>query len=347
MKKYLKWYIAALVTCTFAACSEKKGTETQEKIIPVKVMKVAASMQANERNYVGTVEESVAVSLSFSSTGMVEQALVTEGQRVSKGQLLATLNTATVQNAYDAAQASLAQAQDAYDRLAKVHENGSLPDIKFAEVEAGLQQAKSMTAITRKSLDDCKMYAPISGVIATRNIEAGANVMPGITVFKLVSVDRVNVKISVPENEIGNVRTGQAASITVPALNQAVFTGKIETKGIAANAMSHAYEVKIGIDRADATVSPLPGMVCKVLIADDDCTAAFVVPNRAIRIATDGQRFVWIDDGNTARRRFVKTGDLTDSGIIVTEGLSADDRILVEGFQKVSEGVKINYDSCD
>ncbi|MDR1344969.1 MAG: efflux RND transporter periplasmic adaptor subunit [Tannerellaceae bacterium] len=343
MKSYLKWYIAALATCTLAACSGEKGTETQERIIPVKIVEISASPVKGEQNYVGTVEESVAVSLSFPGTGTVEQALVYEGQRVSKGQLLATLNTVTAQNACDVSQANLVQAQDAYDRLAKVHESGSLPDIKFAEVEAGLQQAKSMAAIARKSLDDCKMYAPMSGVIATRSIEAGANVMPGTTAFKLVSVDRVNVRISVPENEIGSVRTGQAASITVPALNQAVFTGKIETKGIAANAMSHAYGVKIGIDRADATtVLPLPGMVCKVLLTDDGYAAAFVVPNRAIRIATDGQKFVWLADGNTARRRFVKTGDLTTSGIIVTEGLSAGDRILVEGFQKVSEGTGIS-----
>jgi RND family efflux transporter MFP subunit len=342
MKIALKLSAAASAVCLLAACSEKKGTETQEKIIPVKIVEISASPVTNVRKYVGTIEESVAISLSFSSMGTVEQALASEGQRVSKGQLLATLNTATAQNACDAAQASLAQAQDAYGRLAKVHENGSLPDIKFAEAEAGLQQAKSMAAITQKSLDDCKMYAPMSGVIAVRSIEAGANVMPGTTAFKLVSVDEVNVKISVPENEIGSVHAGQAASVTVPALNNAVFTGKVEAKGVAANAMSHAYEVKIGIDNAGAeNALPLPGMVCKVSLAGKSDTAAFVVPNLAIRISADGKRFVWIADGNVARRRFVKTGDLSSSGIVVAEGLVAGDRILVEGFQKISEGVKI------
>ena len=343
MNNYLKLSMAALL-CVFVACSKQKGTQTQEKTIPVKVMEITASQTANEQNYVGMVEESVAVSLSFSGAGMVEQVFVSEGQRVAKGELLATLNTTTAQNAYDASQAKLVQAQDAYDRLAKVHANGSLPDIKFAEIEAGLQQAKSMAAISKKSLDDCKMYAPHDGVIATRSVEAGASAMPGMAAFKLVSIDKVNVKISVPENEIGSIQPGQKASITVSALNNAVFAGKIETKGIAANELSHTYEAKIGIDNNTQSKNILlPGMVCKVSLAGESSATVFVAPNRAIQISPDGKHFVWLAKNNaTAQRRFVQTGNLTNNGIIVTEGLSTGDKLIVEGFQKVSEGMKIS-----
>jgi RND family efflux transporter MFP subunit len=343
MNHYLKVSIAALLLCVFAACSKQKGTQMQEKIIPVKVMEIRATQTANEQTYVGTVEESVAISLSFSNAGTVEQALVSEGQRVAKGQLLATLNAATAQNAYDASQAKLAQAQDAYDRLVKVHESGSLPDIKFVEIETGLQQAKSMAAVSKKSLDDCKMYAPRNGVIATRSIEAGESATPGMPAFKLVSVDKVNVKISVPENEIGGIQTGQIANVTVPALNNAVFTGKIEMKGIAANALSHTYEAKIGINNnTQANDILLPGMVCKVSLAGESGATGFIVPNRAIRISPDGKRFVWLAEGAAARRRFVKTGSLVNDGIVVTEGLPAGSKIIVEGFQKISEGMKIS-----
>jgi RND family efflux transporter MFP subunit len=343
MNSYLKLSIAALLLYVFAACSKQKGTQVQEKIIPVKVMEIVATQTANERSYVGTVEESVAVSLSFSNAGTVEQVLVSEGQRIAKGQLLATLNATTAQNAYDVSQAKLAQAQDAYDRLAKVHESGSLPDIKFVEIETGLQQAKSMATISKKTLDDCKMYASRDGVIASRSIEAGESATPGMPAFKLVSIDKVNVKIAVPENEIGNIQAGQTASVTVSALNNVVFTGKIETKGIAANALSHTYEAKIGVNNnTQAKDVLLPGMVCKVSLAGDSSTTAFVVPNRAIQISPDGSRFVWLAKDNTARRCFVKTGSLANDGIIVTEGLPAGEKIIVEGFQKVSEGMKVS-----
>jgi RND family efflux transporter MFP subunit len=276
--------------------------------------------------------------------GTVEQVYVSEGQRVKKGQLLAALNTATAENSYQMMLVKQQQAQDAYDRLAKVHASGSLPDIKFVEIETGLQQAKAMTAVARKNLDDCQLYAPRDGVIASRSVEAGSSVLPGVSAFQLVSVDRVKVKIAVPENEIGQIAEGQTARVITPALDNAVFTGKIEMKGVLANAISHTYAVKIGIDNLvwAKHVSPLlPGMVCKVFLAGDAETAEIVVPNRTIQIAADGRKYVWIADGNVARRRFVETGGLNDSGVVVVEGLSAGDRLIVEGFRKVGEGMNI------
>jgi multidrug efflux pump subunit AcrA (membrane-fusion protein) len=165
-----KSFLICLAGATILLHACKKAEQVkQEKIIPVKVMSVGLSDKSNSRNYTGTVEESTAISLGFSSLGTVEQVFVSEGQRVQKGQLLAILNSASAQSSLDAVQATLSRAQNAYDRMVKLHDNGSLPDIKFVEVESGLQQTKSMAAIARKNLDDCKLYAPRSGVIATRS----------------------------------------------------------------------------------------------------------------------------------------------------------------------------------
>jgi RND family efflux transporter MFP subunit len=328
----------------WTACVDRQEPERREKIIPVKVTNLTLSAITAGRSYVGTVEAAAAVSLSFSGTGSVEQVFVTEGQRVKKGQLLAALNTTTAENSYQMMLAKQQQAQDAYDRLVKVHENGSLPDIRFVEVETGLQQAKSMTAVAKKNLDDCRLYAPQSGVIARRSVEVGSVAIPGVAAFRIVSTDRVNVKIAVPENEISQITEGRTANIVAPALDHAVFTGKVEMKGVVADPVSHTYEVKIELTNNVGTknLSPLlPGMVCKVSLAGDAETAGMVVPNRTVQIAADGRKYVWLADGNTARRRFVKTGGLDDNGIIIVEGLSEGDRLIVEGFRKVSEGMKI------
>jgi RND family efflux transporter MFP subunit len=341
MKKHLKLLVVALAIGLFAACSNNKETQTQEKIIPIKVMEIATTTTVSEQNYIGTVEESVAVSLSFSGNGTVEQVLVSEGQKVTQGQLLATLNTETATSAYNAAVAKLAQAQDAYDRLKLVHDNGSLPDIKFAEVEAGLQQAQSMVAITKKSLDDCKLYASCNGVIASRNIETGTNVLPGMSVFKIVSIDKVFVKFSVSENEIGSIKEGYKANVTVAALDNDKFSGKIEYKGIVANPVTHSYDVKTGIENPQKKL--LPGMVCKVTVENTQIPQTqIIVPNQSIKIAANGNRYVWLADGNVAKRQRIETGEFNENGIVVVEGLSAGDKVITEGFQKISEGMKIS-----
>jgi multidrug resistance efflux pump len=151
---------------------------------------------------VGTVEELFALSLSFSGMGTVEQVFVSEGQKVNKGQLLAALNTATVQDTVDVSRASL-------------------------------WQAKSMLAVSEKNLADCRLYAPRAGVIAERSIEPGANAMPGMAAFKLITVDEIDAKIAVPENEIGNIFPKQESLIEATVLGGERFTGKIETKGVA------------------------------------------------------------------------------------------------------------------
>ena len=346
MRSYSKLCIAAILAYVFAGCANEKGTEKQEKVIPVKVMEIMTSQTVSVRNYIGMVEESVAVSLAFSSMGTIEQVTVSEGQRVQKGQLLATLNTATAEDSYRMMLSKLQQAQDAYDRLAKLHEKGSIPEIQFIEVETGLQQAKSMTSVAKKNLDDCQLFAPRDGVIASRSVEIGSNVMPGIEAFKLVSVNKVNVKIPVPESEIGKIAKGQKARIEVPALNDSVFSGEVDMKGVTANPISHSYDVKISID--NPMMKLMPGMVCKVIVQSPELTgevesAKITVPNRTIQISADGRQFVWFADGNTAKRRFVKTDGMNDDGIVVVDGLSTGDKLIVEGFQKISEGMKISF----
>jgi RND family efflux transporter MFP subunit len=337
-----------LAAIGLSSCGGSSGTaEPTAKIIPVKVLTVELSDKPSSQKYVGTVEEAAAVSLSFASLGTVEEVLASEGQRVQKGQLLATLNSASAQSSLDAAQAALNRAQDAYDRMVKLHDNGSLPDIKFEEVKSGLQQAKSMAEIARKNLSDCQLYAPRSGAMASRSVEAGANVMPSIEAFKLVTLDDVLVKISVPENEISSIAKGQEARVEVPALAQKIFTGKVEVKGVSANAVSHTYDVKIGVSNPQAEL--MPGMACRVFLSSAKSAAEsaakasseIVVPNRTVQVSHDGKHFVWLAENGLARRKFISVGQLNASGVAIASGLSAGDQLIAEGYVKVSEGMKI------
>ena len=334
--------LTAFLALCLTSCGKKQTTEQTSKVIPVKVMDIGFSEHSHSRNYVGTVEESTAVSVGFSGMGTVERVLVSEGERVRKGQLLAVLNSSTAQNAYEVTKSTLRQAQDAYDRLKSLHDKGSVTDIQFVEVETGLQQAKSMEAIARKSVEDCSLYAPMNGVIAKRSVEEGVNVMPGLSAFKLVSINEVNINISVPENEIGSIKIGQAATVTVPALENQEYKGTVDKKGVEGNPISRTYTIKIKVGNPQSEL--MPGMVCKAFLLNDgdSDTKKIIIPNKSVQIASDNKQFVWLTDGNTARRRFITVGSLSNYGVIVESGLSEGDKLIVEGFQKVSEGMKIS-----
>lgn len=321
------------------SCSGKKDENQAIRAVPVKVVKVSESSYMNSRNYVGTVEAISSSSLSFEVMGNVSKVFVTEGENVQKGKLLATLDKATLQNSYNASLASLKEAQDAYNRMKSLYDNGSLPEMKWVEVQSKLQQAVSMEQISRKGLKDAGLYAPFSGVISSKSIEPGMNVMPGIEVMQLADISTVNIKIAVPEKEISRVNKGQQAEVRVGALGDKLFTGVVSEKGIAANPLAHTYEVKIKLNNTSHEL--MPGMVCKVGVHSHETEAGIVLPNHTVQLQPDGKKFVWVVKDNAASQRMVNTGDLTAEGVIITAGLQPGDEVIVAGNQKVSEGTKI------
>jgi len=107
------------------------------------------------------------------------------------------------------------------------------------------------------------------------------------------------------------------------------------------NPISRTYDVRIRLKNTQMEL--MPGMVCNVYIEQPDKTESIVIPNRAVQISHDNRQFVWLADGNnTATRRFITVGALSHSGVVVENGLTEGDRLIVEGYQKVSEGMKIN-----
>ena len=166
------------------SCQNNGDKQTTMSPVKVKVLRVSSSEIDGTERFSGTVEEANSTSLSFSIMGTVKTVHVGLGDRVAKGQLIATVDPFSMQSSYDAAKASLAQAEDAYRRMKELYDKGSLPEIKWVEVQSKLQQAKSMEEVARKNLDDCKLYAPFSGIISEKMAEVGQNIMPGLPVVK-------------------------------------------------------------------------------------------------------------------------------------------------------------------
>ena len=334
--------LAVSASLALAGCQVKEEKTGGPSPVRVKVMKVALSEQKTSGRFSGTVEEAAGTPLSFSVMGTVNAVSFRLGDRVEKGQLLASLDATSVRSSYDAAKAALVQAEDAYRRMKELHGKGSLPEIKWVEVQSKLQQARSMEEMARKNLKDCKLYAPFSGVIADKSVEVGQNVIPGMAVGKLLGVSRLKVKISMPESEIASVSLHQKAEIVVPALGSRRFSGMVSEKGIMADPFSRSYEVNI--DVADAGGDLMPGMVTEVRLAGADGGTAVIVPARIVQLDEKNRSFVWIDNNGVAEKRVISCGDFAGDGVVITSGLKVDDRIIVEGQQKVCNGTKITAD---
>ena len=341
MKK-IKPIAIVLAAAALTACSGDTATGGAERgAVNVEVTRVKAATADRTSRYSGTVEEGSGSLLSFAVEGTVNNVLVDEGDRIGKGQLIATLDTEQRAHNHAAAQAALAQAEDAYARMEELHGKGSLPEIKWVEAQTALKRARAAEQMARRQLADCRLYAPFGGVISKKFVEKGQNVAAGTQVVKLVAVGRMKVKISVPENEMAQISIGQKADVTIEALGGAPMQATVAEKGVAADPLSRSYDVKLSLPKADRKM--LPGMVADVALQDGSSSAACILPAHIVQIDEQNNEFVWLAVGGKAVKRIVTVGGFTAEGVTVTSGLADGDMVITAGAQKVSEGMRVKY----
>lgn len=351
-------------------CHKEKAT-TSLPPTRVKVEELNMSNQSMGQTYVGIVEEREATAVSFTSMGVIRRMPIHEGEYVRRGQLLAEIDPTTVDNTVEAAQASInqandmvvqaqnvyLQAKDAYDRMKLLHDNGSLPEIKWVEAETRLKQAETALSsaksnvrsamaterIARKNQADTRLYAPVSGIIGHRQKGVGETALPSEGVATILDISSVKVKVSVPETEMKNITPNSNSHIFVEAIDRHANGGRIE-KGVQADAMTHTYDIRINVANPDHQL--LPGMVANVTFASsgEKSSEKATLPITSIQRRSDGTLFVWtIDKDSTAHRTTVNIGATQGNRVAITNGLSYGQRVVTDGYQKLSEGTKVIY----
>ena len=311
----------------------------EERVIPVGVLHIDTISGLVRNTYPGYLEEGQSVEMAFKYGGTLQKLNVRQGSHVRKGQTLASLSSPQLESTQRSAQATLEQAQDAYDRLKKVHDNGSLPEIKWREMVANLEKAQSAFDLAEATLADNTIKAPFDGTVASVNATIGENVVPLKPVIRLISTKGLAVKISVPENEIAKVQVGDSAEIIIPALDDKRLNGKVIEKSMTASLLTHSYPVKVLIEQPDDELTP--GMIGKVVL-QADVSKGIIIPANAVLINREG-KFVWVAEDGRATRRKITLSGYSGSGVVVSEGLNTGDIVIVEGYQKVSEGMKVSY----
>jgi RND family efflux transporter MFP subunit len=347
--------VAVVFAIAVAGCGNQKKN-VSENVIHVRTMTVdSASFQAG-RSYPGTVEEGSGSSLSFANMGTVKAIYVNEGQNVKAGQLIGMLDSTTTSNslalakaATDQAREAFNQAEDAYGRMKKLHDNKVISEMQWVEVETKynqarqlLVQAQSSENIARKGLKDTRLTAPFSGYVSRKYVDAGQNVTPGMPVVKLVDIDKVKVCISVPEDDLASVSEGQAIRFSVSSLGGRTFTGTISETGVSADPISRQYEVKASVDNPGHAL--LPGMVCDVFAESSGDDAGLCLPANVIQIDMDNRPFVWTVRDGKALKTYVEIGENVGENITILGGLRSGDEVIVEGQHKVSNGTEIKID---
>ena len=337
-----KGFLGLLAVLTVCSCGEKKESSVKTPT-RVKTQLVSPASADGAQTYVGIVEEREGTAVSFTGMGVVRRVLVSEGQAVSRGQLIAEMDDTQAHNLLNGAEAQMTQANDALERYKMLHDNGSLPEVQWVEIQSKVAQAKSQLEVAKKNLADCRLTAPVSGIVGKKLVGAGETALPSQAVVTILDISSVKVKVAVPEAEISGINASTPTTINVEAAQATVSGGRIE-KGVQADALTHTYDVRISVANSDRKL--LPGMVASVrFIAEgSQSIAGKSLPVTSVQKAADGSLFVWtVANDSTAHRSKVSIGATHGNHVSITEGIDMGQRVVTEGYQKLSEGTKVIF----
>ena len=345
MEKSEYKFIGCLLTIFilfFSSCGNKKDRPTIAPPVKVKVMEAGINNHDEIREYSGTVSSSESTTVSFAVPGRITELYVKEGQKVAKGQLLGKVRNGEYENAYNIAQAQLAEAQDGYERLKKLHDANALPEVKWVEIQQKLKQAQNMSEMAERTLNDANLHSPVSGTVTRKYADVGQTVMSVEPIYEIVSIGDLTIDVAVSENEIGSFKIGDTARVTLKSLDLSDIMGKVTQKSVVADPLTRTFTVKVSIPNVEGKV--LPGMIGQVRFFGNnlqDNMSEIIIPSQAVLLNADNRVFVWVVKDSVAQRKFITADVLVEDGVVVKSGLEPGEKVIVAGMQKVSSGTKV------
>ena len=212
-------------------------------------------------------------------------------------------------------------------------------EAEITGAETVVEQAKVALELAQERLADATITAPISGIVSKRTVDKGGMATPQAPLFEIVDMDVVKAKVSVIEAELGKIKVGNEALISVEALQKPV-KGKVTLISPTLDKMSRTATVEISIDNSDYKLKP--GMFARAKIIYDKHTSALLVPSPGV-VYKDGKSFVYAVRNDTAKMASVRIGftSTDENKTEIISGLSGGDEVIVSGHFGLKDGAKV------
>jgi RND family efflux transporter MFP subunit len=272
----------------------------------------------------------------------------TEGAAVDRDAVLAQIDTANFVNAVAAARARAEYARAAFARSAELFVAANLSKNEFEAGRAQKDTAEADLAQAEQKLRDTTLRAPYAGIILARFAKNDEYAAAGRPVLRLGGFRQMKLEVGVPDTLLGRLAVGQRYRVNVSAFEDAEFTGNISEIGTAAVEGSRLFRVVMELPNADGRLKS--GMTATGRLGDFGAVpaAGVLVPLSALMSpsragAGQGATAVFVvGDDNIARERLVRTGDLVESSIVITDGLKPGEHVVTIGAGQLFDGARVN-----
>lgn len=360
--------LAAIALLLAPACSRPLP---QRKATAVRVMEAVETTVQRQARYSANILPATRVDLMFKIGGYVESLaetrgadgkmrLVTEGDRVEKGQVLARVKAGEVTEKLgevramgSGAAAQQEMAKQEFERARTLFERGAISKSQFDAARAGYRAATAQAAAAsagaaqvRSAIADMTLRSAIDGVVLKRLVEVGTLVGPGVPGFIVADTSSVKASFGVPDTQLGALKLGSPISVTIEALPGQQFSGSVSRVAPSADLATRVFEVETTIPNPSGVLKT--GMVATVRLGESDqMKPEVLLPLSAIvrspRDPNGFAVFVVKSEGPVERvsLRDVQLGEIYANFVPATQGIAPKERVVIMGTGLLSDGQEV------
>ena len=289
-------------------------------------------------------KENILVQPEFSGT--LTSLNVKAGQRVSKGQILGRVDDAGMSQQLASIENQYALAKTTFERQKNLWDKKIGSEIQYLQAQTQMISAQKSVAQMRAQVSKTLIRAPFSGTIDEVFVERGQVVSPNPQgLMRIVNLSNMYVSTTVPESYIGKLKVGTTVDVFLTSLGK-TYKGKVRQVGSFINPSNRSFGIEVSVPNPDNLLRP--NQVAKLKIIDYTAKNAIVVPTNVVQEDGEKNKFVFVATNvngkkGVAKKVIVTIGKSSDNVTEVLTGLSANDVVVTEGVNTISDGMKLNF----
>ena len=306
---------------------------------PVNVLVATVEYEpfAQDMEAIGTARANEAVDVTAKVSNRVTAIRFREGQQVKAGDVLVEFDSEQARANLAEAEAALRDSRSQFNRSRELYATKALSEAQLDQLQATLSMNEARVAGARSQLNDTIIRAPFAGRVGLRNVSVGSFVSPETVITTLDDASVIKLDFSVPELFLSQIKEGMEISSRTTAYAADTFKGKVSSIDSRLDPVSRAVLVRARIDNRDSRLKP--GMLMTVMLRRADAPA-LLIPEQAL-VPEGSVKYVFAVRDGKAVRTEVSTGRRRPGEVEVLKGLAAGDVIVVEGTQKVRDGLAV------
>jgi membrane fusion protein (multidrug efflux system) len=287
---------------------------------------------------VGSLRADESVTIRPEIAGRIVEIRFTEGQRVQKGQVLIRLDDSITRAELAQVRANHTLAKSKFDRATELQQKGFISKQARDDADNVMRVQEAAMDLAQARLDKSTLRAPFSGVIGLRNVSVGNYVQEGSEIVTIQAIDPLKVDFRIPELYMSDVRQGQTLEITLDAMPDKRYEGKVFAISPLIDEGGRAIVMRAQVNNRGGDLRP--GMFARVRLLFGATQPSPTVQETALVPQRDEQ-YVFVVRDNRAQQVKVEIGQRRDGMVEVLAGLKEGDMVVTAGHQKIRDGLAV------